>query len=184
MVTLVGATRRRRGRVVHPRHPVVDLVQGVERHHDDHRRGADRPGGVAGAGRSPPLGHEDPEAGAAVRDVASRELGDVLVVGAAALGFDHREQPIAGIVDGDVGVPTIEVELVHDLVGRPGHRIAGRIEGDLRGERAEHLVEGGRHRLGQRRLADGLEQGERTDGGGEVLGPGALRPEAVTRRRR
>ena len=105
--------------MVDPRHSVVDLVQCVDGHHHDHRCWAHRPGWVPGTVGVPSFGHEDSEPGAALGHVVGRELGDVLVVGAAALGLDDREQSIADVVDGDIGEPAAEMELVRERRGAP-----------------------------------------------------------------
>ena len=65
----------------------------------------------------------------------------MLVVGAAALGLDDREESIADVVDDDIGEPAVEVELVRDVVGRQGLRHARVVGGGLGDEGAEDLVE-------------------------------------------
>ena len=166
--------------MVDPGNSVVDLVQCVDGHDHDHRCWAHGPGWVAGAVGVPSFGHEDSEPGAAVGHVVGRELGDVLVVGAAALGLDDREESIADVVDGDIGEPAAEMELVRDLVGGQGQRHTRLVDGGLGDERAEDFVERCGEVLWKRSEPDGLEQSERTNGCGEVLGPCSLRAVAVS----
>ena len=100
--------------------------------------------------------------------------------GAAALGLDDREESIADVVDGDIGEPAAEMELVRDLVGGQGQRRARLVDGGLGDERAEDLVERCDEVFREMSVSDGLEQRERTDGGGEVLGPCSLGAVAVS----
>jgi hypothetical protein len=172
--------RLRSGRVVHPGGSVLDLVQGVDGDHDHHRGRAPGPGRVAGTGRVPPFCHEDPQPGAAVGHVVGGELGDVLVVSAAALGLDDGEESIADVMDDDIGEPAAEMELVRDVVGRPGLRHARSVGGGLGGEGAEDLIERREDLFWELSAPDGLEQSERTDGRCEVARPSSLGAIAVS----
>ena len=98
----------------------------------------------------------------------------MLVVGAAALGLDDREESIPDVVDGDIGEPAAEMELVRDLVGGQGQRHARLVDGGLGDERTDDLVERFDELFREMSVSDGLEQRERTNGGGEVLGPSSL----------
>ena len=110
----------------------------------------------------------------------SGELGDVLVVGAAALGLDDREESIVDVVDDDIGEPAVEVELVRDVVCRQGLRLTHFVGDGLGGEGAEYLVERCDELFWKMSAPDGLEQGERTNRRRQVFGPSSLCAVAVS----
>ena len=70
-----------------------------------------------------------------------RELGDVVVVGSTSLGLDHGEQPVARIVDADVGELACNVELVDGAVARSRLCNAELVACRLGKEGAENFVQ-------------------------------------------
>ena len=104
----------------------------------------------------------------------------MLVVGAAALGLDDREESIADVVDDDIGEPAVEVELVRDVVGRQRLRHARGVGGGLGDEGAEDLVERCDELFGQMSVPDGPEEADRTHGGCQVFRPSPLGAVAVS----